>query len=335
VYQRVDPMPKEKLSFFGINSHKGRMKKKERVMPFNTPVPSFILERYSNYHYEEVPSTFLSGTAGLGIQEGSAICIICGDRLRPETPFNLSLTGQYLTSCSVATLTANQRKYLVAHVEQKHPTMPFVFMEEWKIFQEEEFTDEKALIQEALAEAYKSAGGLDLGLFADLHEKRSGIILKLRLASIFGYAVCYTKKMLVFKLMSRKCIRNWSKRNEQAPYDCRHTAQKEVEKAIMATGVRWINTMEQCCLEFDFVDFLDCHGENWRCVWNSMVYFFQRGLYFVQTYPPMHAIKKHVENENFRIIQALDKALSEACDEYEKKKGGEERPKKKRKGRSR
>jgi hypothetical protein len=103
----------------------------------------------------------------------------------------------------------------------------------------------------------------------------------------------------------------------------------------MATGVRWINTMEQCCLEFDFIDFLDCHRENWRCVSNSMVYFFQRGLYFVQTYPPMHAIKKHVENENFHIILPLDKALSEACDEYEKKKGGEERPKKKRKGRSR
>jgi hypothetical protein len=222
----------------------------------------------------------------------------------------------------------------VAHVEEKHPTVPFVFMEEWKSVQEEEFADEKALIQEALAAAYKSVGGLDLGLFADLHEKRSGIILKLRLASIFGYALCYTKQLLVPKLTMRTCMRNWLKKNEQAPNACKNTARNKVEKAIVETGVRWINTMEQCCLAFDFAAFLDCHGENWRCIWNSMVYFFQRGLYFVQTYPPVHAIKKPVENENFNIIEALDKALIEECDDYEqKRKAGDKhegQPKKKR-----
>jgi hypothetical protein len=109
---------------------------------------------------------------------------------------------------------------------------------------------------------------------------------------------------------------------------------KAVDVNIVRTGLKWIRLMEECCVTFDFVAFLGYHKGNWRCIWNSMVYFFRRGLYFENTYPPVHALRKVVCDENFNIITQLnkvlgeiqeDKALREECDEYEtKRKAGDE-----------
>jgi hypothetical protein len=259
-----------------------------------------------------------SGRARVGEHDMYGLCIICGAHLGGN--FSMVNLDRYLTLTTTGNhLTKTQRAVLVEHVTDCHPTVPFAFMDQWKNVQQKELADIKALIQEALFTAYSNLGGLDPSLFADLYETRSDGLLKARLSYIFGGALIYTKLTLPNNLKKRTYIINWLKEGEGNPCAKQKARTKVLDDKVVQTGARWITNMDESCLAFDFVTFLDCHKGNWRCMWNSMVYFFSHGLYFEQSYPPVRAIKELLDMENFNIVDSLDKALRDGGNEEENK----------------
>jgi hypothetical protein len=193
--------------------------------------------------------------------------------------------------------------------------MPFALMEEWKNIQEKEGADMKALIQEALFSAYTTGGGINLGVFGDLHETRSDTKLKLRLCFIFGSAHSYVKTTLLNNLKKRAYMMNWLNGEEPCSKDQKIEARNRVDAKIVETGAKWIEMMDRYFAAFDFVNFLVRHESNWRCMWNSMVYFFRRGLYFENPYPPMWNSMSTIDSENFNVVETLDKVLNEVFHE--------------------
>jgi hypothetical protein len=303
-----------------------------------SPVPSDVLECYANHEYHEIilPTERIEDKPNPnGIEDKDVLCIICGDVIGEGSNFPfLNDPDGYLTLCPEKDLKSDQLTSLLDHVKFRHHTIPFAFMDKWKTPHDTVSTDMRALIQEALDLAYREVGGLDLGLFARLNETGSDTLVKARLSLIFGYALCYTKQTLPNNLKKRRQMKKWSVDIAPDSKPLLQMTWKAVDVNIVRTGLKWIRLMEECCVTFDFVAFLGYHKGNWRCIWNSMVYFFRRGLYFENTYPPVHALRKVVCDENFNIITQLnkvlgeiqeDKALREECDEYEtKRKAGDE-----------
>ena len=57
--------------------------------------------------------------------------------------------------------------------------------------------------------------------------------------------------------------------------------------------------------EFDFKAFINDHGGNWECMWNSMVFFFRQGLFLTEKpYPPMHTVMAAIGEENYFIMKS-------------------------------
>lgn len=287
------------------------------------------------HRYPRRDESILSGKV-VSTLKTSASCFMCGGLLDPTENWSEKDPNGYVMHCKAA----SRRTSLLAHMRECHPATPFVFLDDWKNAQEKEFVDVKAFCQEALFDAYVNVG-LNLDVFEDIQKTRTDEVLKLQLAGLFGWAACYVQYRLRGTWKRRAFFEQWlgeikkkgstffeqwlvenKKRTSKEGIGStstegrKGTATKEAiiaiaktceEKIVMAI-MAWIKFMDEGCRKFDFVAFLDFHNGNWRYMWNSMVYFFIRGLYFTEDYPPV-SLSARIVHDNFNIVEKLEEIV--------------------------
>jgi hypothetical protein len=115
------------------------------------------------------------------------------------------------------------------------------------------------------------------------------------------------------KLYKRQFFIDWMQSSKAThPVNCCLLAREKTVDLIISTGCSWLQTILDSFLAFDFIVFLDLHNGNWQAIWNSMVLFYQRGLYFDKAYPPAANIylKKDNVPHNY-ILKTLEESLSQ------------------------
>jgi hypothetical protein len=253
-------------------------------------------------HYYPPPDESLFDGNVTSTSETLAICFICGGFLNPKRNWCEMDQNGFVMDCKAAP----RRSSLQAHVQKRHPATPFAFLDDWKNAQDKEFVDMKAFCQEALYEAY-----VDLGLRPDLceeiHKTRTDEGLKNQLSYLFVWAAAYVEYRLRSTWKRRTFVDHWMRdlKKKGSTNERSNAIIKLCEDEFVTTIRGWIKVMNEECRKFDFVAFLDFHKGNWRCMWNSMVYFFRRGLYFSEKYPPV-PIAGLVNVDNRNIIVKLE-----------------------------
>ena len=303
---------------FGKESFKGRMKK-ESAQQLVMPVKPEVLSAFRNRVVINGGGSprrvdfkdFVRGEKDESGREREVVgCLICGKGLRPQGTLFGRNPEKILDFCIGKNLTTGEQSYIRQHVETHHTLIQFAMMDPWQNIADKNLVDLKSLIQESLYRAYNNGKGLDLALFAHLHEHRNAQPLKFRLTFIFGIAYSYVRDVLPNNLRKRAFMSIWAKEGGEEIAKARDV----VEKRIVETGLKWIELMMKSCEEFDFSAFLTDHEGNWKCMWNSMVYFFRRGLFFEEGYPPIHAVMDSMGQDNFVIITELNSVLRKVRD---------------------
>jgi hypothetical protein len=308
-------------------SSKTKEKRRDMIQAIAVPLPSKVLTYYQEKVTMEengpvMKSSYLTWLPPVdGQRKGAAICAICEKEISTgnnNKPFVRGMGNKIMIVTGDDT-TSGQREYINDHIEKEHPNIRFALMENWKNVQEPESADMKSLIQEALFTASKTVGGINMDVIADLLDTKSDEKLKRHLWYIFGGALVYVKHTLLNNLKKRNYMLDWlarvHKKNDKKKV---LEARKMVDKKIVETGDAWIRMMTTCFAEFDYVHFLQLFdNSNWRCMWNSLVYFFCRGMYFQHPYPPVmnDRFASMIENENFNIVEELDRVLNDIVKE--------------------
>ncbi len=234
-------------------------------------------------------------------KEGINHCIICSKSLPLH---RISLEGKGMIPST--------RKALVNHVNVHHKHIPFAFLEQLTRLRKERNTnvDVKSLVQESLRKAYIFFG-IESAIVFDVYVTRDDRHLKMRLSKMFSYAASYANEVLPNNLKKRSFLMKWMK---QEPLDYKEDARKSVLETTLQLAVTWIMKMEESCELFDFVTFIDLHKGNWLSVWNSLLLFFERGLFFDKVYPPVNAIEPMISKENPDIMVEMERCIQEMSD---------------------
>jgi hypothetical protein len=132
-------------------------------------------------------------------------------------------------------------------------------------------------VQEVLSAAFDK-NPITLAPFAHLHINQDARYIQLRLAEVLRSANEILEYGMPEKLRKRQFFQS------------NRVGRNEAIKKIVSNGSWMIKIMSDSCLNFDYSVFLERLGGNWPLMWNSMVSFFRRGMYFEKPYPPMHDI---------------------------------------------
>ena len=302
---------------------KGRTSKKNVLHQIATPVPEEALSAFHE-RYAGGKEGFSGGSPrrvdfkdfvryDKDEEKGHEIevvgCLICGKGLSPPGTLFSRPSDKILDFCIGKNLTMVEDNYIRQHVKTCHESIQFAMMNPWQNPTDKNLVDLKSLIQESLYTSYNDGNGLDLALFAYLYEHGNAQPLKSRLTFIFGMAYGYVTNVLPTNLQKRTFFKTWGEKGEEKK-ELISKAKKVVEKRIVETGLKWIGLMTKLFEEFDFKAFINDHGGNWKCMWNSMVFFFRQGLFLTEKpYPPMHTVMAAIGEENFFIIDELKSAL--------------------------
>lgn len=255
----------------------------------------------------------------------SGICLICRENLSFESKelahyLDCTEMAPYLASYTVSrrAMTQKQKKLMMTHVDKVHPNVPFVFQQEAprKVAALQGSGDFKAVVQDVLWTSFL-VNPISLDEFAAISVIRNDHRLKIRLAILLTYSKCEMSS-LKSKIRKRHFFVDWMKSNKaDAPEKGCQAARERTVNHIISTGSLWLEKLLESLLNFNFMEFLDRHDGNWSSIWNSMVLFFQRGLFFAQAYPPAINIYKLRDNLPDNLIL---KTLNESLMEYLEKR---------------
>jgi hypothetical protein len=250
----------------------------------------------------------------------SGICLICLENLSFQSKefahyLDCSEMSPYLASYTVSrkSISQKQKKLMVAHVDKVHPNVPFVFQQEVprKVAALQGSGDFKAVVQDVLWTSFL-VNPITLDEFASISVSRNDHLLKIRLAILLTYSKCEMTS-LKSKLLKRQFFVDWIASSQvDAPEKVCQAARERTVNLIISTGSLWLEKLLESFLNFNFMSFLDRHDGNWSSIWNSMVLFFQRGLFFAQAYPPaINIYKLRDKLPDNLILKTLNESLME------------------------